>query len=210
MDIPHFEQYRKTYHVPPFFNDSPKVSSNEEKVVDGDYVLFQGNLSVKENEYAAVEIARYIAPHCNHKVVVAGKNPSRYLKKMLKSRANIELIASPSIEVMDNLITHANVNLLMTFQQTGIKLKLLHALQSGKHIIINSKMDDSGIFGEMCHVIDENKAIASKIDELISKPFTSEMKAERDVKFNKYYNNKLNAEKILEIAKAEQLKMFGR
>jgi len=210
MDIPHFEQYAKTHHVPPFFNDSPVVSSSGERVVEGEYVLFQGNLSVKENEYAAVEIANYIAPHCSHKIIVAGKNPSRYLKKVLKTRTNIELIASPSIEVMDSLIEHANVNLLMTFQQTGIKLKLLHALQSGKHIIINSKMDDSGIFGEMCYVIDENKAIASKIDELISEPFTAQMKAERDVRFNKYYNNKLNAENILKIAKEEQLKVFKR
>lgn len=199
MDIPHFEKYGKTVHLPPFFNDSAESVFQASQENEERFVLFQGNLSVKENEHAAVHIAENIAPHSQQTFKIAGKHPSKYLKKIIAQQNNVALIDTPSHEVMEGLIRDAHVNLLMTFQQTGIKLKLLHALQSGKHIIINSKMDDSGIFSEMCEVIDDSKTIATKIDELMAVDFTERMKSTRDEKFNAIYSNKKNANKILNL-----------
>lgn len=199
MDVPHFSQYATTHHVPPFFNDSKESHFKPSAEDDEQYVLFQGNLSVKENEHAAVYIAEHIAPKSSHNFVIAGLHPSNYLKRVLHKVPNVLLIDSPSHEKMNELIQLAQVNLLMTFQQTGIKLKLLHALQSGRHIIINSKMDDVGIFAEMVEVIDDSQAISDKIDELIILPFTHEMKTERDAKFDAIYSNKLNANKIISL-----------
>jgi len=199
MDVSHFSQYAATHHVPPFFNDSKESNFKASSQGEEQYVLFQGNLSVKENEHAAVYIAEHVAPKSSHNFVVAGLNPSTFLKKVIQKVPNVLLIDSPSHEKMNELIQHAQVNLLMTFQQTGIKLKLLHALQSGRHIIINSKMDDVGIFAEMVDVIDEPQAIAARIDELISVEFTTEMKTTRDAKFDAIYSNALNARKIVNL-----------
>lgn len=197
MDIPHFSQYANTIHLPPFFNDTAECHFAPSKEGEEKFVLFQGNLSVKENEHAAKHITENIAPLSKEQFVIAGLNPSGYLKKIIDQQANVKLIDSPSHEEMNNLIRDAHVNLLMTFQQTGIKLKLLHALQSGKHIIINSKMDDSGIFGEMCEVIDSSDEIATKISELMGVGYSQEMKDSRDEKFSAIYSNKLNAQKIM-------------
>lgn len=199
MDIPHFSQYAETHHVPPFFNDSKDSNFRPTAKDEEHYVLFQGNLSVKENEHAAVYIAEHIAPKSNHNFVVAGLNPSTYLIKMIQKVPNMRLIESPSHEKMNKLIQNAQINLLMTFQQTGIKLKLLHALQSGRHIIINSKMDDVGIFGEMVDVLDDPQAIANRIDQLIVEDFTKAMKEARNKKFDAIYSNTLNARKILDL-----------
>ena len=198
MDVPHFSQYANTIHLPPFFNDT--AESHFAPSDDGaeKFVLFQGNLSVKENEHAAKHITENIAPLSKENFVIAGLHPSKFLKKIIDLQPNVKLIDSPSHEVMNGLIRDAHVNLLMTFQQTGIKLKLLHALQSGKHIIINSKMDDSGIFGQMCEVIDSSNKIAAKISELMSIGYSQEMKDSRDEKFSAIYSNKLNARKIMQ------------
>jgi len=198
MDIPHFEQYAKTHHLPPFFlsNFHPEVVPAEKIQKQ---VLFQGNLEVKENENASKFIINEIAPLTSHKIVIAGKNPAAGLKKLAAGASNVELIDTPSQEKMEELIDCSQINLLLTFQQTGIKLKLLHALESGNHIIINSFMDDSGIFADMCHVVNEPKDIAGKIDELMDSPFTSEEKVERHRKFKIHYDNDLNAKKILEL-----------
>ncbi|MEO9532282.1 MAG: hypothetical protein ABJG68_11260 [Crocinitomicaceae bacterium] len=196
MDIPHFEKYTKTVHLPPFFNDSAESHFAESKEGEDRFVLFQGNLSVKENEHAAVHIAENIAPKSTQKFIIAGLNPSSYLKGVLAKQSNVQLIASPSHEIMDGLIRDAHINLLMTFQQTGVKLKVLHAFQSGKHIIINSKMDDAGIFGAMCEVLDDSQEIANRIDELMTIPFTNRMKKDRDANFNAIYSNEKNANKI--------------
>jgi hypothetical protein len=209
MDIDHFSQYSKTIHLPPFFNDSAESHFAPSKEGDDKFVLFQGNLSVKENEHAAVHITQNIAPLSNKFFVIAGLNPSSYLRGIIDTQPNVKLIASPSHEEMNGLIRDAHVNLLMTFQQTGVKLKVLHAFQSGKHIIINSKMDDSGIFGSMCEVIDDSRAISKKITELLDVDFTQEMKNARDEKFNHIYSNKKNANKILAEVQRMNKKIWG-
>lgn len=197
MDIPHFEQYAPTHHIPPFFHSDPNFDFDPEEAIE--QVLFQGNLSVKENEHAAFYIVNHIAPLTDSPIVIAGKNPSERLKTHINSvnLSNVRLIDTPSIPEMDNLIKHSRVNLLLTFQQTGIKLKLLHALESGQHIIINDKMDDSGIFSAMCHTHNAPEEIAAKIDTLIAEPFTQAIKQKRDKQFAEYYNNKKNARNIL-------------
>lgn len=197
MDISHFSQYATTHHIPPFFNSENRAEIDESSTVK--QVLFQGNLAVKENERAAKFILENIAQHTQNKIVIAGKDPSKQLIAMAATVSNVELIPTPSIEVMDALIRNSQVNLLMTFQQTGIKLKLLHALESGQHIIMNDKMDDSGIFAALCHVENEPKLIAAKIDELMLTPLTQADKTQRDIDFAKNYGNENNARKILGI-----------
>lgn len=197
MDISHFSQYATTHHIPPFFNSENRAEIDESSTVK--QVLFQGNLAVKENEHAAKFILENIAQHTQNKIVIAGKDPSKQLIAMAATVSNVELIPTPSIEVMDALIRNSQVNLLMTFQQTGIKLKLLHALESGQHIIMNDKMDDSGIFAALCHVENEPKLIAAKIDELMLTPLIQADKTQRDIDFAKNYGNENNARKILGI-----------
>lgn len=197
MDIPHFENYAKTYHIPPFFNSDNREAIDEEKTIT--QVLFQGNLSVKENEHAAKFILDKIAPLTQVKIVIAGKNPSKELIALAESKSNVELINTPPIEEMDALIRNSKVNLLLTFQQTGIKLKLLHALESGQHIIINDLMDDSGIFAALSHVKNSPEDIVKKMEELLSIPFTTKDKMERDALFAVNYGNARNAKRILEI-----------
>lgn len=197
MDIPHFEQYAVTHHIPPFYNSENTTEIDESAAVQ--QVLFQGNLSVKENEHAAKYIIKNVAPLTENKIVIAGKNPSGELQSLSNAVKNVALIDTPSIEVMDALIRHSKVNLLMTFQQTGIKLKLLHALESGQHIIINEKMDDSGIFAALCHVENEPQRIARKMDELLEIPFTNTDKTKRDKAFAAYFGNAKNARRILKI-----------
>ena len=109
------------------------------------------------------------------------------------------LIDTPPSVNMEALIQYAHVNLLMTFQQTGIKLKLLHALESGKHILINSLMDDSGIFKSMCHVKDKPNEIIQKINDLMLLDFTDHEDLKRKELFSRYFDNEKNAEAILKI-----------
>jgi len=196
MDIPHFSQYAPTHHVPPFFNQSAVGNLSEEIIP---FCLFQGNLSVTENQESAIFIIKKLAPLVKFPIKLAGKNPPQKILDLAKKQSNIEIIANPPQDEMEALINTAQVNLLFTFQQTGIKLKLLHALESGKHIIINSFMDDSGIFSEMCDVANEPSAIADKISELMQVPFTKSISEKRAELFGEYYNNKKNGQKIIDL-----------
>jgi hypothetical protein len=156
-------------------------------------------LSVTENIEAVNFIIKEIAPLIDYQIVIAGKNPPLGLVKEISSIKNVKLITNPDQNKMDDLISRAQINLLFTFQQTGIKLKLLHALESGKHIIINSFMDDNHIFSEMCDVLDNPKDICLKINELMGIKFDEKMFKKRINTFKKRYNNEINAVNILNI-----------
>lgn len=193
MDIPHFSQYAETVHLPPFFNNH----NNSTKDADQKFGLFQGNLSVTENIEAVLFIVNRIAPFIDYPIIIAGKSPNKKIIIAVQKQKNVSLIADPDQEEMNDLIASAQVNLLFTFQQTGIKLKLLHALESGKHVLINSFMDDSGIFSKMCKIADQPDEIIKAFSQLMEESYTNELAEIRKVEFDKYYNNQLNAEKIL-------------
>ena len=90
------------------------------------------------------------------------------LKEAIKKNKNIQLKENISIEEIYSLIQNAQINILPTFQATGIKLKLLSALYTGRHCIVNSPMVANTGLESLCHVADSyirNEKRNFKIDE---------------------------------------------
>lgn len=194
-DVAHFSKYTKTSHIPPFFNHSTKKTYISEQT-ETKYILFQGNLSVSENVRAVEFILEKIAPFVKHQIIIAGKSPSKSLSKKIDGISHVKLTPNPGYNEMNGLIENAYINLLFTFQQTGVKLKLLHAIELGNHIIINSKMDDADIFKSTCVVEDNPTKIIDQIEQLIQTPYTKSMYDKRYNLFSKYFDNDINAKKI--------------
>ena len=198
MDVNHFSEYSKTIHIPPFFNQ--KLRTLNSQVADTPkFCLFQGNLSVSENIDAVNFILNEIAPKCDYLIKIAGKNPTQHLKDKIQNSSNVLLIENPSEEDMENELQTAHVNLLFTFQQTGVKLKLINALQQGKHVIINSLMNDSELFNNLCTIQDSPKEIIISINKLMVIPFTQDLTDNRAIIFKTYFDNTRNAKLIFEI-----------
>ena len=92
------------------------------------YILYHGNLSVEENIEAAEYLLRQVVPLTQGTSwIFAGKNPPETLVRLVERTPGAQLIANPSEGQMNHLIEKAAANLLVTFQPTGLKLKLLLA-----------------------------------------------------------------------------------
>lgn len=195
MDMAHFKQYAPTYHSPPYFRFKKRENSFDETPLFG---LFQGNLSVSENIRTVRFIAEHIAPYTKHQIVIAGKDPSAEVKKLC-ALDNLQLIGNPQQDKMNELIENAQVNLLFTKQQTGIKLKLLHSLAIGKHIIINSKMDDMGLFEPLCHIENDPKVILNLFETLMKEDFTAVKFKARQKLFKDTFDNEKNAKDTMKV-----------
>ena len=198
MDVSHFSEYSKTLHIPPFFNQNHSKQIGSTKI-ETQFCLFQGNLGVAENIDAVNFILNKIAPNCNYLIKIAGKNPNQVLKDKIQTLDNVLLIENPTDEDMTHEIKTAHVNLLFTFQQTGVKLKLINALQQGKHILINSLMDDSNIFKAFCFVQDTPEDILRTLHKLMDTPFTQSSYENRYKQFSFYFDNAKNAKQILDL-----------
>jgi hypothetical protein len=79
---------------------------------------------------------------------------------------------------MQELISSAQINVLPSFNTTGIKLKFLNALFNGRHCVVNAAMACATQIVSLCHLADDEKEFKVLIEKLYAEPFT-EMEIER-------------------------------
>lgn len=134
------------------------------------FILYHGNLSVQENITAVLFIINEIIPLLpeDYKIIIAGRNPSSIISKEITKHKNAELISNPDNELLNRLISSARINLLLTFQPTGIKLKLLNTLVNGRgHCVVNKAMISGNDLADLCTVSDTKFEISESIKHLI-------------------------------------------
>lgn len=160
------------------------------------YILYHGNLSVEENIEAAEYILRHIVPLVpNATWIFAGKNPSGRLVRHIARTEGTRLVANPSAQQMSLLIGKAAINLLITFQPTGLKLKLLTALFAGGHCLVNSPMLTGTGLDKACIVADTPGEMASAIEQAMQKPFDETARLTR-ITLLELYDNRKNIDRI--------------
>lgn len=125
---------------------------------NGDYCFYHGNLSVGENDKAAIFLVEEVFNELSHKLVIAGNSPSKRLKEVCLQHSNIDLLENVSTDEIMNLMKGAHINVLPTFQSTGIKLKLLLCLFKGRTVIANKPMvEGTGLEGLVTLANDANE-----------------------------------------------------
>ncbi len=199
-DTNYFGKHFQNVTLIPGFNAADSVCSEKGR---GEYVLYHGNLSVKENEIAAKWLIENVFSELDLHCIIAGLNPSNKLKKLADKYSNVTLVANPDDAEMIDLLRQAQVNILVTNQPTGLKLKLLNALYNGRFCLVNSDMVKGTSLESLCVVADEPEQMIAEIKRLMEEDFTEEDIEERDAQMRQLYNNEENAKKIVEA-------IFGR
>lgn len=140
-ELPYFKAKHKQVKWLPAFHPYTKIQSLPGK---GNYCLYHGNLSVKENEEAVLFLVKEVFSKMNIPFIIAGKNPSRRIMEC--ASPSIRVVDNPDDLVLEELIQQAHIHVLPSFQKSGVKLKLLHTLFAGRFCIANDTMlEGSGI-----------------------------------------------------------------
>jgi hypothetical protein len=165
----------------------------------GDYCLYHGNLSVSENERAAIWLLEKVFSLANVPFVIAGKDPSpRLIRKVEKSR-RARIVINPSGTAMSELISGAQIHILPSFNTTGIKLKLINALFNGRHCVVNEAAVEGTGLQDACHIGTSSNAFASIITQLYHHPFGEEEIMLRKRLLLQIFNNKENAQRLIQL-----------
>ncbi len=192
-DKSYFDAKFKNVIYLPAFHPNKKVVAISGK---GSYVLYHGNLGVGENNEAALYLVNEVFSKLNLPCVIAGNNPSIILKQQIRKYGNITLYDNTTIESVHHLINEAQINILPTFQATGIKLKLINALFLGRHCVVNSPMvANTGLQG-LCHLANTADSMAQTITQLFEKEFSSQDISQRIEFFQSNFNNSSSALQI--------------
>ncbi len=179
----------------PSFHSNNIINCKEGK---GNYILYNGNLSISENYAAVIWLINNVFTKLICKVKIAGLNPPDFLAEAIRKHQHIELIANPEEKTMNDLIENAHLHVLYTEQATGLKLKLLNVMHSGRFVICNDKMlEGTGLKANDGLVIcNSANHFISQIDSVMKKDFTSKLISERTTQLEKF-SNKRNMEKLL-------------
>lgn len=186
----------KNVHYLPSFHREMDVSSLPGR---GSYVLYQGNLSVTENIRAVRTIVRDIYDASLPELVIAGKDPPFELAGLIGRKKNIRLIQNPDEEQMTELIGNAQINLMVTSQPTGLKLKLINALFHGRHCLVNPEMLAGSGLDPLCHVAVTPREFRETIGKLFTEPFTSDEIDRRKKLMAENYSNEKNCNILLDL-----------
>ena len=189
--------YSHVHHLPAFHqNESVNTPGGT-----GDYCLYHGNLSVNENIKSAMYVAKVFS-ELQIPLIIAGSQPSDALTAYCNKYPNIQLIADPDDETLDKLIKQAQINVLPAFQATGLKLKLLHALHQGRHVIVNSAMIAGSHLEQLCHIADDIVHMREMINKLMTLPLTAEEIQLRTHVLTANFSNKHNAQLLMNFVEA--------
>ena len=194
QDVEHFSKHYPNVTLVPGFNAADSVCSETGR---GEYVLYHGNLSVRENENAAKWLIENVFAELDMSCIVSGLNPSDKLKKLAEKYSNVTLVANPDDAEMIDLLRQAQVNILVTNQPTGLKLKFLNALYNGRFCLVNSDMVKGTSLESLCVVADEPEQMIAEIKRLMEEDFTDDDIDERDAQMRQLYDNESNAKKII-------------
>ena len=194
------DTYQKQFHADrifflPVFLPYEAVSSKEGT---GSFCLYHGNLAVAENEKAVLWLLENV--FVNHKIpfVITGKNPSKLLMKAVASNPHGCLVANPTGNELQDLISKAQINVLPSVNTTGIKLKLLNALFNGRHCVVNNDSLPANTLANECHVANDADTFKRILLELFPKPFTQEAVRQRKSSLEGMYNNQKNARQLIQ------------
>lgn len=163
----------------------------------GCFCLYHGNLSVAENEQVVCWLLKKVFTNTEMPFIISGKNPSAKLSRLIMQYPQACLIPNPSEEELQDLIAKAQVNILPSFNCTGIKLKLLNALFNGRHCIVNQDAVEGTGLQAACHIAAGADEIRGLLDELCARPFTRGEIDERKEILEGLYDQKGNLKKLI-------------
>lgn len=164
----------RSHHVLSAFHANREVSS---RTGTGTFALYHGNLDALENRMAVDYLLQEVWPLENINLIIAGRNTKGYT--LPPDHLQATLISNPTEEELDRLLHEAQMHVLPAMQDTGMKLKLLHTLYRGRHVVCNSLMlAGSGLENELL-IAEDPLRMKQLIMEYMSAPFTEEMVQER-------------------------------
>ncbi|OFZ56654.1 MAG: hypothetical protein A3D92_14045 [Bacteroidetes bacterium RIFCSPHIGHO2_02_FULL_44_7] len=186
-DLIHFQEFHPSAHLLPASIPHIRI---QEGCPTKPYCLFHGNLSVAENEHAALGLARAFKD-AGLVLIIAGKKPSDDLIAACKIN-KVDLRSNPSQEEMEELILQAQIHVLYTEQPTGLKLKLLSALSTQGHVLVNPTMVAGSSLGNYCTVTESLADFPRQATLLMAKTIDTEEIHERHAYLQEHFDTAKN------------------
>jgi len=191
----YFESFSSKAHYIPVFHRNSKCIEYSNK---GSYVLFHGDLRVSDNIKAAQFLIDTFKTLPNYQLVIASSFRNSETIKAIDSINNITFTIIENSEHLDTIFENTRLHIVLSFQKTGIKLKLINTLYQNRYVIVNKLVvEDTGL-GSVCEIITDKTDLIQKIKTLFDRDFSEDLILKRQ-KALLPFDTEQNAKKIIDL-----------
>lgn len=178
----------------PAFHQNKTIDSLTGK---GDFALYHGDIRVADNLKACYFLIK-IFSKSTYPLIIASNHNNTKLELAIKDYKNIRIKKIVNNDELFQLLKSAQINIMPTFQNTGIKLKLINALFNGRFCLVNNEMIVNTGLETLCCIANSEKEFLQKIEELSQLNFTENSINKRGIILEKF-NTLKNAQKIVDL-----------
>lgn len=160
--------FRNAHYVPVFHgnNEVAKLSGF------GKYAFYHGDLRMSDNRRAAQFLIKVFKQIPDYPLVIASNRGKRMVKREIGNSANISHTTILSQQHLDQMMNEAHISVMLSFQQSGTKLKSVNSLYKSRHCIINRNMVDDGNIRALCTMAETETEFIAAIRQLKAEPYT--------------------------------------
>ena len=195
-DTSYFDKkYKNAFYIPAFHSNE-NVNINPGR---GNFTFYHGNLAIGENNEAALYLVNEVYNQMKVPLIIAGSRPTTDLRNAVAKKNHITLISDLTTKQIHQLINDAHINVLPTFQPTGIKLKLLSALYNGRFSVVNPMMVENTGLEMLCEIAATPGEMKHKIISLMETDFRAGDIKTRDKILYENFSNSVNVQKLIDL-----------
>ena len=85
--------------------------------------------------------------------------------------SNISFVSIKNEDHLDDLLENAHINVMLSFQQSGTKLKLINSLYKSRFCIINKNIVDDEMVRNCCDIAETEAEFVTAVNRLRSQPY---------------------------------------
>jgi len=163
----------------------------------GNYFFFHGDLSISDNKKALDETINLFKNLPQYQLVVASDRADNDIKKKISNIVNIDLVPIETTENLHRLFENAHANILLSYQNSGTKVKLFNALYNSRFVIINQNITDDHALMDLCLFGSDMNQIRKLIIEAEKKDYNGN--EYRSEVLEKSYSDDAKAKKMAKI-----------
>lgn len=187
------EHFGNANYIPVFHGNETIVKLSE----FGKYAFYHGDLRMADNKRAVAFLIKVFKKIPDYKLVIASGCGADFVKNKIVSASNISYVSIENQEYLNQLLEEAHLNVMLSFQQSGTKLKLINSLYKSRFCIINSNMVDDENIRNLCEMAETQAEFINVVNRLKNQPYLGFDK--RKWVLNQILNDKINAMKMIEI-----------
>ncbi len=183
----------KAIYIPVFHANNPAKYLSKK----GNFALYHGNLNISDNiraVYYLIDVFKTI----KYPLIIAGNIENTKFQKKINRYKNINFVQLKNQKQLNELFDRAHINVLPSFQKTGIKLKLLNSLFNSRFCIVNPEMVEGTGLESLCYITKNKLEFKKQILNLIDSDFKEDEIIKRKSVLKDFDNIK-NAKKIVEL-----------